>query len=78
MKLPPHLLCACHSSFGSQRFDAFSLLCLPPELAATAAAEPAEVDPWRGAPASVNLQLVPSSATSVTLRAMRASAVSTC
>ena len=73
-------------SFGSQRFDAFSLLCLPDhaaEPAATAAspARPAAApaappprsdDPWHGVPTSVTLHLVPSSPASVTLRATRA------
>jgi hypothetical protein len=73
-------------SFGSQRFDAFSLLCLPDHgvaAAATAApparsaAAPAEPpprsdDPWHGLPTSVTLHLVPSSVASVTLRATRA------
>ena len=74
-------------SFGSQRFDAFSLLCLQPELApsdttpaeAMAAAQQGAVrdpnDPWSGVPTSVSLQLIPSSATSVTLRAVRAGTV---
>ena len=69
-------------SFGSQRFDAFSLLCLPPELAAAATATesplrpPRSDDPWHGVPASVTLHLVPSSVASVTLRAAPAMASS--
>ena len=71
-------------SFGAQRFDAFSLLCLQPELAANDAPDDAAQqggavrdpnDPWAGVPASFSLQLIPSSTTSVTLRAMRPGAV---